>query len=72
MGKSCSFQLRSFCRSWANTGPAAAKLKAHGATDYFGTLTEAALAEFQKKAGIVPPSGYFGPITRKYVNNLNQ
>ena len=29
-----------------------------------------ALIEFQKKAGITPTSGYFGPITRNYINNL--
>jgi hypothetical protein len=53
-----------------NIGPAARALKAHGVTKNFGTLTENALSEFQKKVGITPASGYFGPITRKYVENL--
>jgi hypothetical protein len=53
-----------------DSGPAARKLKAHGATKNFGTLTQNALIEFQKKAGIKPASGFFGPITRAYVNNL--
>jgi hypothetical protein len=53
-----------------NAGPAARKLAAHGTTQNFGSLTKAALIEFQKKAGISPTSGYFGPITRKYVNNV--
>jgi len=53
-----------------NTGPAAQKLKAHGTTWNFATLTLNALVEFQKKAGINPASGFFGPITRAYVNAL--
>lgn len=36
-------------------------------TTYFGALTKAALAKFQKAVGIKPASGYFGPITRAYV-----
>jgi peptidoglycan hydrolase-like protein with peptidoglycan-binding domain len=51
-------------------GPAAAKLKIHGTTPIFGILTYYAVVEFQKKAGIVPASGFFGPITRAYVNGL--
>jgi murein L,D-transpeptidase YcbB/YkuD len=50
------------------SGPAALKLKAHGATTVFGSLTFNALVEFQEKAGIVPASGFFGPITRAHVN----
>jgi hypothetical protein len=53
-----------------NFGSAARKLKAHGTTEYFGTLTQNALIEFQKKAGIKPAIGYFGVITRKYINAL--
>jgi peptidoglycan hydrolase-like protein with peptidoglycan-binding domain len=53
----------------ANSGPAARKLKAYGTTTNFGTLTQAALIEFQKKNGIKPASGYFGAITRAYVNS---
>jgi peptidoglycan hydrolase-like protein with peptidoglycan-binding domain len=33
-------------------------------TAYFGTLTKAALAAYQKAHGIAPAAGYFGPITR--------
>ncbi|MGD0499086.1 MAG: peptidoglycan-binding protein [Bryobacteraceae bacterium] len=55
-----------------NTGPAARALAKHGATNAFGMLTENALIEFQKKAGIRPASGYFGPKTRAYVSSLAQ
>jgi hypothetical protein len=51
-----------------NAGPAARRLAAHGATTNFGPLTKAALIEFQKSVGIKLASGYFGPITRAYVN----
>ena len=54
------------------SGTAALRLQAHGTTHYFGTLTYAALNEFQKKVGIVPASGFFGPITRAYVNGLKR
>jgi hypothetical protein len=53
-----------------NTGPASRKLAAHGTTKNFATLTLNTLIEFQKKAGITPAIGYFGPITRAYVNAL--
>jgi hypothetical protein len=56
----------------ANSGPAAAKLKAHGATKTFGFLTYRALIEFQKGVGITPAAGYFGPKTRTYVNAINE
>jgi len=49
------------------TGPAATKLKAHGVTQTFGMLTYNALAEFQAFVGI-HATGYFGPITRGWVN----
>lgn len=49
------------------TGPAARRLKSNGTTHYFGPLTRAALAEYQKSVGIKPAVGYFGPITRKYL-----
>jgi hypothetical protein len=64
-------QLQLFLVS-QNTGSEARALKAHGITTNFGTLTKAALIEFQKKAGIKPAIGYFGAITRAYVNNLLQ
>ena len=51
-----------------NKGVAAESLARVGATSYFGVLTQGALAEFQAKTGIFPPQGYFGPITRKYLN----
>jgi hypothetical protein len=35
---------------------------------YFGNLTKMALAKYQASAGIMPASGYFGPITRAKVN----
>jgi parallel beta-helix repeat protein len=49
------------------TGPAATKLNAHGVTQTFGMLTYNALVEFQASVGI-HATGYFGPITRAYVN----
>jgi len=39
-------------------------------TDYFDSLTKNALIQYQKKAGISPASGYFGPKTRNYINSL--
>lgn len=45
-------------------GPAAAVLAVAGATGYFGPATQAALAEWQRVAGIVPAAGYFGPVSR--------
>jgi phosphoribosyl-AMP cyclohydrolase len=50
-----------------NEGPAARALAAKGATGYFGSLTRAALAEFQAAVGITPASGYFGPKTRAWI-----
>jgi len=50
-----------------NKGPAAERLKAHGVTQNFATLTVGALIEFQRAVGITPASGYFGPITRAWV-----
>ncbi len=51
-----------------NTGSAARILANAGATGYFGTLTQAALAEFQASAGISPAIGNFGAITRAYLS----
>jgi hypothetical protein len=48
-------------------GPAAAALKANGTTNYFGPLTRASLAEWQKANGITPAVGYFGPLTRAFI-----
>lgn len=55
-----------------NKGPAAQSLATHGTTTYFGGLTRAALIEFQKSVGITPASGYFGKLTRAYINSLSQ
>jgi hypothetical protein len=40
-------------------------------TQYFGSLTQAALAKFQAAHNITPSVGYFGPKTRAYVNSLS-
>ena len=53
-----------------NKGPAAQTLAHAGATAYFGNLTRLALAEFQTQAGINPPSGLFGPVTRAYLRSI--
>jgi hypothetical protein len=37
-------------------------------TNYFGPATKAALIKFQKAKKISPASGYFGPLTRTFVN----
>ncbi len=37
-------------------------------TTRFGSLTRSALKKFQKAHGITPTTGYFGPKTRKWVN----
>ncbi len=51
----------------SNMGPASVRLAQAGATGTFGPLTASALAEFQAMVGIVPASGYYGPLTRAYV-----
>jgi len=51
----------------ANTGPAAQALQAAGETGTFGLLTKNALIEYQTAVGITPASGYFGSITRNWV-----
>lgn len=53
------------------SGPEAQKLSGFGATGYFGGVTTKALAEFQKKVGIEPAIGYFGPKTRAYINSMS-
>jgi peptidoglycan hydrolase-like protein with peptidoglycan-binding domain len=60
--------LQEFLISQAK-GSAASALSAAGATGYFGQLTRAALAEYQKAVGIKPASGYFGPLTRAYLKS---
>jgi len=51
-----------------NPGPAARALAKHGTTENFASLTKAAVIEFQKSVGIKPAIGFFGPVTRAYVN----
>jgi len=55
-------QLQTFLISKGYSIPA-------GATGYFGGQTQAALAMYQSNNGIVPASGYFGPITRAKVHS---
>jgi len=38
-------------------------------TTYFGSATQSALIKFQSANNISPASGYFGPITRSFINN---
>ncbi len=40
-------------------------------TMMFGYATQASLVRFQKDNNIIPSVGYFGPITRNLINNLN-
>lgn len=40
-------------------------------TDIFGNLTRQALAKFQAANNIAPAVGYFGPITREFIANMN-
>lgn len=63
-------QLQSFLIR-QNAGSFTQKLAAlKNVTYYFGFFTKESLREFQKKIGIEPASGYFGPITRARVNEL--
>lgn len=39
-------------------------------TTYFGSMTKAALAKFQMTNNITPAVGYFGPVTRAFINRL--
>jgi uncharacterized repeat protein (TIGR02543 family) len=48
----------------ANSGPGAPGAE----TEMFGSLTRQALIRFQLSKGISPAVGYFGPITRAFVN----
>jgi hypothetical protein len=50
-----------------NSGPASEALVKNGITNYFGKLTQSALAEYQRLKGIVPAVGYFGPKTRELI-----
>ena len=41
-----------------------------GATGYFGVQTQAAVAAFQRANGVAPAIGYFGPLTRAWINAI--
>ncbi|MFA5131838.1 MAG: peptidoglycan-binding protein [Candidatus Paceibacterota bacterium] len=41
-------------------------------TEYFGTATQKALSKFQAENGIYPANGYFGPITKRFIENISQ
>ncbi len=41
-----------------------------GATGYFGTQTQQAVAQYQRDNGIEPAEGWFGPVTRDVVNSF--
>ncbi|MFA7309553.1 MAG: peptidoglycan-binding protein [Candidatus Paceibacterota bacterium] len=60
-------QLQTFLITKA-AGPAAVRLASAGATGYFGSMTQAALMEFQTTNGITPANGYYGPSTRALVS----
>ena len=47
-------------------------LKISTSTGYFGQLTKTALATWQSAVGISPAAGYFGPISRKKINAVEQ
>lgn len=51
----------------AASGAAATRLAGAGATGNFGTITKAALLEFQVLVGIATPGGYYGPVTRTFI-----
>jgi hypothetical protein len=50
--------------------PTAQGLKLVDPTGYFGTITRGALASYQANVGITPPSGFLGPKTRAYLENI--
>jgi len=50
-----------------NSGELAGILATYGPTGVFGRLTKNTLIEFQKKAGITPAVGMYGPVTRAYI-----
>lgn len=53
-----------------NKGPASLALKNHGTTNNFGKLTKSALTEWQKMNNILPSSGYFGPLSRAFIQKM--
>ncbi len=53
-----------------HSGKAAEALAENGATGFFGLLTKSALVEFQLKNNLKPAVGFFGPITRSFIQNI--
>lgn len=51
----------------AASGSATASLAKAGPTGYFGPITQAALAEYQRAVSISPATGYYGPTTRSFI-----
>ena len=49
------------------TGTSAVNLSYAGATGYFGSMTQAALIEYQIALGVSPANGYYGPSTQTLV-----
>jgi len=43
--------------------------KDHQPTNYFGSLTKDATILYQQRKGIIPQSGFVGPLTREAINN---
>jgi hypothetical protein len=41
----------------------------NGPTNFFGPQTQAALANYQRDNNITPALGYFGPVTRSFIEN---
>lgn len=54
----------------ANKGKAAIALSYAGTTGYFGSLTQAALAEYQTSVGIIPASGTYDAPTKTYLQSI--
>ncbi len=53
-----------------NKGQKALALASLPLTGYYGSYTQAALAEYQASVGISPASGSYGPITRAYFRSI--
>jgi hypothetical protein len=60
-------------QKYLNTHGATVSMKGAGSLGHegtvFGPATRAALAKFQKAHGISPATGFFGPLTRAYLNS---
>jgi len=63
-------ELQEFLNAQGYTVASSGAGSAGSETEYFGSLTKAALAKFQAAKGISPPAGYFGPITRSYLSSM--